>query len=210
MGSRLLKFLLVVAAVSMCQARTQEPAVDRSSVTTWVRLEDEGWWPTKGEAQRSLYVGNEACAECHRAITETQETTPMYRAGPRAGQSEILEKHQHLSFQESGFRYSLTRTPEGRVTFSVSNRVESSTADAAWAFGVGEVGQTYILEKDGTYIESRLSYFSSINSLNITVGHSTLPPADVEQALGQRLDGNTLSLCFGCHHGSQSLANVRT
>jgi len=123
----------------------------------------------------------------------------MYHAGVRAGQSVTVEEHGQLNFQESSFHYLLTGTPEGGATFSVSNGTESSTADATWAFGAGEVGQTYILEKDGDYLESRLSYFPTIGTLDITVGHSPQPPADTKQALGQKLDGSTLNLCFGCH-----------
>lgn len=198
MGGRLIKFALA-AAIAFCQTHAQGPVVDRSSVTTRDRLEDTGWWPTKGEPERSQYVGSETCSGCHRAIAALQETTPMYHAGVRAGQSEILQKHDQLNFQESGFRYSLVRTQEGGVTFSVSNGEERTGADAVWAFGAGEIGQTYVLEKGDDYIEGRLSYFTRLDSLSITIGHPAKPPEKLEEALGQRMYGGTAQHCFGCH-----------
>jgi hypothetical protein len=173
--------------------------VDRSSVTTRMRLENADWWPTNGEPPRNRFVGNGSCKSCHEAMAELQQTTPMFHAGVRAGQSEIIQKHRDLNFQEPGFHYSLKRTPEGAVTYSVSHGTESNTTDAIWAFGAGEVGQTYILEQNAAYIESRLSYFPSLGALDITVGHSDKPPAGVQQALGNRLDASTARRCFGCH-----------
>jgi hypothetical protein len=190
--------LWVAFGILLCQAGAQGPAGNDLSVTTRDRLEDPGWWPTKGDAPRSLYVGSETCQSCHQAIATVQETTPMYHAASRAAQSEILTKHPQLTFQEDGFRYSLLRSP-GEVTFSVSNGAEHKTAKAIWAFGVGDIGQTYLLEKDGGYIEGRVTYYSSLDSLDITPGHSTAVPEGLEQALGAKLDDGPVRHCFSCH-----------
>ena len=119
----------------------------------------------------------------------------MYHAAARATGSEILKKHPQLKFQEAGFRYSLSRSP-GEATFSVSNGADHTTANAAWAFGVGEIGQTYLLENGGSFIEGRLTYYTSLNSLDITPGHSTALPEGVEQALGVKLDDGKVRHCF--------------
>ena len=196
--TRYFHVLLVVFGVLLCHAGAQGPVGNNSSVTTRDRLEDPGWWPTKGDSARSLYVGREVCKGCHQAIAALQETTPMYHAAARATESEILKKHPQLKFQESGFQYSLSRSP-AEATFSVSNGADRKTANAAWAFGVGEIGQTYLLEKDGSYIEGRLTYYTSLNSLDITPGHSTALPEGVEQALGAKLDDGPVRHCFSCH-----------
>jgi len=122
----------------------------------------------------------------------------MYHAGVRAAQSEILKTHSQLTFQEAGFRYSLKYAP-GRVTYSATNGVNSETAGALWAFGAGKIAQTYVLEKGGAYIEGRVSYYTKLGSLDITPGHSATPPQDVEDALGQKMDGDTARRCFSCH-----------
>jgi hypothetical protein len=69
----------------------------------------------------------------------------------------------------------------------------------AWAFGAGEYGQTYILQKNGTYTESRLSYYTSLNALNITPGQSNRTTQGAEDALGKKLDNETTASCFQCH-----------
>ncbi len=198
LSRKLPQFVLLLAGIALCHARAQGPVADGFSVTTRDRMEDAGWWPTKGDAARSLYVGNDACKECHRVIAARQETTPMFHAGVRAAQSEILKTHGQLTFQEAGFNYSLTYAP-GVVTYSVTNGAYSHAADVAWGFGAGKVGQTYVLMKSGAYIEGRVTYYSKLGSLDITPGHLTEPPVGLEEALGQPLDGVTARRCFGCH-----------
>jgi Cytochrome c554 and c-prime len=122
----------------------------------------------------------------------------MFHAGVRAGESEILEKHQQLDLQQGSLRYSLTPA-SGGVTYSVSDGENKNAATAEWAFGTGEIGQTYILEKDGAFIEGRLSYFTALNSLDVTPGQSTKTPEGMEKALGNRLDIGEARHCFSCH-----------
>src|SRR5437763_10719295 len=43
------------------------------------RIQLPGWWPTKGTAPRSDFVGAEACAACHPAQAAGQATTAMAR-----------------------------------------------------------------------------------------------------------------------------------
>lgn len=190
--------LLVVAATAPWPGYAQRPAAVGFSLTTSDRLEDRGWWPTKGEAARNLYAGSETCKGCHRTIAALQEMTPMYHAAVRAVQSEILKKHEALTFQEADFRYSLTHTPDG-ATYSSSNGMENRAVSASWAFGAGEIGQTYLLENMGIYTEARATYFTSLNSLDITPGQTSKIPEGIEKSLGNRLDSSVARLCFGCH-----------
>ena len=122
----------------------------------------------------------------------------MYHAGVRAEGSEILKSAGDLNFIEPGFRYSLAYTPDA-VRFSASDATASSSSRVTWAFGAGEYGQTYILEKNANYTEARLSYFTSLHALNITPGQSDKSPLTAEEALGKKLDSETVRLCFGCH-----------
>ena len=41
---------------------------DGVGLTTAERLEESGWWPTKGELSRGEYSGSAACAGCHQRI----------------------------------------------------------------------------------------------------------------------------------------------
>jgi hypothetical protein len=121
----------------------------------------------------------------------------MYHAAIRAPESELL-RNDGLVFQETGIHYQLRSTVEG-VTFSASDGSETSTSAVTLAFGAGEYGQTYILERNGTYTESRLCYFTRTHALDITPGQSSRIPLGADEALGKKLDPETTRLCFGCH-----------
>ena len=189
--------ILVLGGLAFCVARAQAPTANGTSLTTTDRLEVSGWWPTKGDPPLSRYSGGAACAECHQRIALLQQSTPMRHASVRAAQSEILTSHRLLQFREGGFRTSLTTSSEGS-TFSVTDGVDTASSPVVWGFGFKN-GQTYILEKDGTYFESRLSFFSKIHSLDITPGQPPEVPEDVTSALGRKMGIDRAKGCFSCH-----------
>ena len=99
--------------------------------------------------------------------------------------------------QEGAFSTFLETSREGS-TFSVTDGINTSSLPAVWAFGFKN-GQTYVLEKDGAYFESRLSFFTRTHSLDITPGHAPEVPKDLEGALGRKMDMNRAKACFRCH-----------
>jgi hypothetical protein len=197
-GSKFLQLVLVIATMAMHMAWAQDARKGSLSLTTQDRLEDAGWWPTKGDAARSKFVGAATCKECHGDVAALQETTPMYHAAVRAAQSDILEAHQQLNFQDALYQYSLTHTPSG-VTYSVSDGTNSAVGNVKWAFGAGKIGQTYLLEKNDAYTESNLSYYSALSALDITIGQAVDAPPEMNKALGQPLSHDTAQHCFSCH-----------
>jgi hypothetical protein len=204
---RLAGSALVLLGIASCTAHTQTPAVNGVSLTTQDRKDDPGWWPTKGDAPRSQYVGSETCAGCHGRIAALQQTTPMFHAGARATDALILKAQPQLTFREPAFSFSLTRNAAG-VTFFVTDGTRQSTVPVVWAFGAGEYGQTYILQKNGTYTESRVSYYTSLKALDITPGQSNTTTQGVEDALGKKLDNETTASCFQCHTSEAVTAGV--
>src|ERR1700733_6203496 len=78
------------------------------SLTTADRLEAPGWWPTKGDADAKLFLGNNACGLCHERIVASQETTPMFHSGVPASQSSILHAHPSLDFREAEFNTNIS------------------------------------------------------------------------------------------------------
>jgi hypothetical protein len=191
------RIILALAGTAFCLAHAQGPLENGISQTTADRLEKPGWWPTTGDPPRSQYSGSAACAGCHQKIAVLQESTPMYHASVRAAQSEILTNYESLRFQEGAFGTSLTTSREGS-TFSVTDGVNTTSLPAVWAFGFKN-GQTYVIEKDGAYFESRLSFFTKIHSLDVTPGHSPEVPKDLERALGRKMDIDRAKDCFRCH-----------
>jgi hypothetical protein len=197
-GSKFLQLVVVIATIAIQVAWGQGAQKGGLSLTTQDRLEDVGWWPTKGDSARSKFAGAVTCKGCHGDVAAPQETTPMYHAAVRASQSEILEAHQQLNFQDVLYQYSLTHTVQG-VTYSVSDSKNSTVGNVEWAFGAGKIGQTYLLENNGAYTESHLSYYSAISALDITIGQTVDAPPEREKALGKTLSHATTQHCFSCH-----------
>ena len=166
------------------------------------------FWPTKGDVAASEYAGEAACAVCHAGIASLQHQTSMYHAATPAS---LLSIDSPLKFQESAFSYSVQRTPSGIIFSADSVSASGSHSDSrsvAWAFGNGETGQTYLLRQKDGYIESRLSYYTALNALDITVGHSEQPPATPHDALGHDLALETAQRCFACHTTASTLSSV--
>jgi Cytochrome c554 and c-prime len=206
-SSKLLQLVLVISTMAIHVAWAQDARNNSLSLTTQDRLEDAGWWPTKGDSSRSEFVGSTTCRACHADVSTSQETTPMYHAAVRAAQSEILETHKQLNFQDTLNQYSLRHTTSG-VTYSVSEGETSAMSNVGWAFGEGNVGQTYLLEKNGAYIESRLSYYSALSALDITIGAARDAPSELDKALGQPLNHETVQHCFSCHTTVAVTSNI--
>jgi hypothetical protein len=190
---------IAIANIVICMASGQTMRQEsRQSLTTQDRVENAGWWPTKGDSPRSDYVGTAACKQCHGKIAASQETTPMYHAGVRAPDSQILKEHDRLEFQEAGYRYSLV-PGASEVTYSVSDGAHSTIGAVDWAFGAGEIGQTYLLQKDGFYTEGRLSYYSNLGGLDVTIGQAADAPLELVKTFGRKMTHDAAQHCFGCH-----------
>jgi len=167
---------------------------------TEARVQSPGWWPTKGDASRDSYVGTATCARCHASKAATQQKHAMAHAAVRAADSEILRQHDSLSFRLGPYREEIvTKGDKSVLTVTTGEGTPSLSTDLLWAFGVGHMGQTYVYEKNGSYYESRLSFFSSTQDLNLTPGQSHTAPASLEDAAGRRMQPAESRGCFACH-----------
>jgi hypothetical protein len=170
------------------------------SMPTASRVHSPGWWPTKGDATRDSYVGTATCAKCHASKVATQQKHAMARAAVRAADAEILRQHDHLSFRLGPYREEIvTKGGKSVLTVTANDGAARLSADLLWAFGVGHMGQTYVYEKNGSYYESHLTFFSSSQDLNITPGQSLAPPRSLEEAAGRRMPPAETHACFACH-----------
>ena len=168
------------------------------SLETTDRLEDEGWWPTKGVSPRKDYAGDASCRFCHEDIAAQQKRTSMHQAAMAAGDSTILRRYLRLSSPDDALRYSFEAAGTG-IAFLARDSTTSASEPVSWAIGAGEIGQTYLLENDSHYTESRLSFYSALGALDRTSGQSAEQPADPAHGLGQRLTAETARQCFSCH-----------
>lgn len=181
-----------------CRAQTQTTPFSGISLSTQMRVQNAGWWPTKGDKPRKDYVGTAECAKCHAAKAATYKDTPMSQASIQPLRSESLRQHDHLPFQQGPYGYEWVTTAEGS-TLKVTNGTALISADLLWAFGLGRMGQTPLYRRHDAFYESRVSYYSSPGALDITPGHARAVPDNLEDALGRQQEPSEIQRCFGCH-----------
>jgi hypothetical protein len=115
-------------------------------------------------------------------------------------ESDILKHYPRLQLANGGYSYEIRRDAN-QVLYSVRGSDNTITVPVLWAFGVGAAGQTFLYEYGGGLYEARVSFYTAINGLDITVGHKNipLPPGDLAAAAGRPLQKMETSRCFGCH-----------
>ena len=139
-----------------------------------------------------------SCDKCHPDESRSQPSTPMAQAAARASEAQILKDHPMLRFTRGGYTYVIRREAE-RVTYSVTDGKKSLSAPILWAFGFGNMGQTYVYEYRGALYESQVSFYSALNGLDVTIGHRNSAPSQVQEAAGRQLQKLEVVRCFGCH-----------
>jgi hypothetical protein len=138
------------------------------------------------------------CAECHREVTARFRGTPMAKALAPIAACEILQRNPELTFRDTGYESRISRDGD-RSLLTISGGGETLTVPLLWAFGRGQAGQTYVFERDGTYYESRLSFYNAPHGLDLTMGAQPGRPKSIEDAAGRRMSPRDAVDCFGCH-----------
>ena len=139
-----------------------------------------------------------ACAKCH-AEGRTQPATDMARALETVAQARILIDHPLLTATYGKYSYRVERKGDQSV-YSVTDGTATITMPIRWAVGASSaLGQTYILEKDGKFYESRMSWFRELNGLAPTLGVQAAHPTDLNEAAGRLISQEESLRCFGCH-----------
>jgi len=129
----------------------------------------------------------------------------MAHALQRPEQSRFLKENPELRFSGGGYAYQIRREGD-RSIYSVSSASGELSAPIAWAFGSGMTGQTYLLEQNGAWYESSVSFYPGIRGLDWTPGHATRIRANLDAALGRRIDAAEAKRCFGCHSDARNVA----
>ncbi len=186
---------LLVAGVSLS---LQAPGSLEVQSAKAERYPPADWSPTQGAALHEEYVGPAVCAECHSYEASGQKENLMAHAAALPTDSEVLREHPQLSFRQGPYSYQIRRERD-RILYEVSDGTRTIPESLISALGFGRLGQTFIFEHDGAYYESRVSYFTAIANLDITIGHSRRVPASLEEALGNALSATDSRLCFSCH-----------
>lgn len=138
------------------------------------------------------------CANCHAAQAKPHPATSMAHAMELPAECSILKNHASLQFQDGVYTFRIERRGEASI-YSVSDGQQTLTVPLGWAFGLGIAGQTYLFEKDGEMYESRVSFYESLNGLDLTMGAQNSNPTNLLQAAGRFIGHAEKARCFGCH-----------
>jgi hypothetical protein len=180
------------------------PPLVRAQLSTDDHLAEPGWWPRRTSRSLDDYAGSAACAKCHKTKAAEQKTTPMARTLMRAEDAETLRSHNLLSFRNDKYLYRITMNA-GKPELSVSDGTHTLSAPLLWAFGTGEVGQSYLFQKDGKYFESRVTYFNTLQNLHFTPTRALLFPHDLDEAMARPVNMSEIVRCFSCHSAASSI-----
>lgn len=136
------------------------------------------------------------CGTCHVQEAASQPKTPMGQALlPPTGNATLLA-HPQLHFTLGRFRYAVETGANGS-TYSVSDGTKTISLPIAWTFGSG--AQTFVLQRNGTFLEGLVSYYPEAGGLDVTIGDQPLSPQTLEEAVGRPLATAEVTACFGCH-----------
>ncbi|HEX8922685.1 MAG TPA: multiheme c-type cytochrome [Pyrinomonadaceae bacterium] len=152
------------------------------------------WRPDKN----ARYVGAQACAKCHEEESKTQHATAMGRALEHVATSEILRANPALTFRSGPYTYQITRRGDQSI-YSVTDGKQTISTPILYAFGQGKAGQTYIFQRNGSFQESRVSFYKEIKGLDWTIGYERAAPPTLEEAVGRSVSTDEARNCFGCH-----------
>jgi len=120
----------------------------------------------------------------------------MRNAMQLEGSDPALEAHPSLSLERNGYTYTVL-TQNGKSTYTVSDNAGSLTVPILWTLGMNS--QTWVLEKDGRYYESLVSYIGRIQGLATTPGDEWIVPGTLSEAIGRELTEGELRECARCH-----------
>jgi hypothetical protein len=136
------------------------------------------------------------CAQCHAEVVSSYSHAGMQHALEPEGSDPVLKSHPSLHAQVGPYSYAI-ETKGAESTYTVSDGKDSLTLPVRWIFG--QHSQTWVLEKDGTFYESAVSYFHREQALAATPGDENLQPQSVPDAIGRKVSQWELLQCFNCH-----------
>ncbi len=136
------------------------------------------------------------CATCHRAEAESQPKTAMGIGMELPGNQTVLRAHPKLTFERNGYTYAIERKGD-QSTYTVSDSSGAFSLPIRYAFGVHS--QTFVLEYEGGFYESIVSYYALLKGLGVTVGNGKIQPHNLVEAMGRKTSQTEITDCFGCH-----------
>jgi Zn finger protein HypA/HybF involved in hydrogenase expression len=155
------------------------------------------WNPRRVPAD-AVFAGDQACAECHKKQSASAASSGMAQAMEPVAQSKILSENPKLKMSVGPYTYELTRNGK-QSSYSVTDGKDTISFPIVYAVGQGKMGQTYVLEHDGKFYESLVSFYNEPKALDFTIGAPRGVPQSLPDAAGRLLSANEVASCFSCH-----------
>src|ERR1041385_7212812 len=132
-------------------------------------------WNPKRVPVDTVFAGDQACAECHKKQSVSAVNSGMAQAMEPVAGSKILSENPKLKMSVGPYTYEITRNGK-QSSYAVTDGKETISFPIVYAFGQGKMGQTYVLERDGKFYESLVSFYSEPKALDFTIGASRVEP----------------------------------
>jgi len=136
------------------------------------------------------------CATCHVEEGRAQPETAMAHAMELSPHQTILRNHPLLRFQKARYTWIIERHGDTSI-YRVSDGANEIAVPIRYAFGSHSA--TFVLEYEGALYESRVSYYETIDGLEITPGEDVVSPRTLGEALGRKMPNEEIEVCFNCH-----------
>lgn len=136
------------------------------------------------------------CATCHAGVVRAYKAAPMHHAMEPDGANTQLIAHPDLTLTLGAFTYHVV-TKDSHTTYSVTNGSNTISAPIRWIFG--QKTQTWIIEKDGQFYETLVSYYPRDNVLDTTPDDAGIKPGTLLEAMGRHVSADEARTCFDCH-----------
>jgi hypothetical protein len=151
--------------------------------------------PFVSGAGASLNAGP-TCATCHEKESRSQPETPMARAMLAPDTDPLFQKHPKLTLTLGTYTWQIERQGTD-VTYTVSDGANSLALPVRWIFG--EASQTFVLEYNNHFYESRVTFYPEIDKLDFTVGNQKAHLGTITEVMGREVSRREIFTCFECH-----------
>ena len=130
------------------------------------------------------YVGDAACARCHREIALAYRSHPMGRSlAPvgDTGEGPPTTAATGLPFEYRGLHYTVERR-EGRVFQKATRRdaagsvLAKTEAEVRFALGSGTRGTVFLIDREGFLFQSPIAWFAQKGRWDIAPGYGEVNP----------------------------------
>ena len=152
--------------------------------------------PTAAKKKHAHSGVAQACAVCHAAQAAEQPFTPMGSTLELPDSNPVVLKHSLLTTRRGAYTYTV-ETKAGATIYSVTDRQRTIALPVLWS--VGANAQTWLIEYEGRLYESMVSYYPSIDGLDVTTADDVLKPETLEAAIGRAETEAQTKSCFNCH-----------